>query len=476
MSGKVIRTIARKEFTEMTRDGRFRVTSLIVFVLLLASLVAGRQHYRETRRQQEAAQAATRRQWEGQETKNPHSAAHFGTYAFKSPMPLSYVDKGVDAYTGVTVWLEAHKQNPFLFRPAEDALSVSRFGESTAANVLQLLLPLVIILLAFEAFAAERERGTLRQLLSMGIGRRELAFGKTLGTTAALAVLLVPSTLVGVIALALSTNSALLINSLPRLALMIAGYLFYFAAFLFLSLAVSSRASSSRGALVVLLAFWMLNSLVLPRLAADAAERLYPTPSGSEFWAQIEHDMKEGVDGHDPAASRTEAYKQQVLDQYGVTKVEDLPVNFAGLSLQAGEEYGNTVFDRRYAELWATYEKQNRLRQVTALLAPLEAVRTYSMGLAGTDFAQQRDFAIAAEQYRRMLNRTMNLDIAYNSRSTDTAYRANSDLWHSLPEFAYTAPRLGAVVRQQAGNFALLALWFVATGAIALTVVGKLRP
>jgi ABC-2 type transport system permease protein len=37
----MIATIAKKEMTEMFRDGRFRLASAVVAVLLLASLAAG---------------------------------------------------------------------------------------------------------------------------------------------------------------------------------------------------------------------------------------------------------------------------------------------------------------------------------------------------------------------------------------------------------------------------------------------------
>lgn len=470
-----IKRIARKEVTDITRDGRFRIVSVIIFILLLISLITGWKYYQETKQQQDAAQAAARRQWEGQDEKNPHSAAHFGTYAFKPQMPLAYFDRGVDAYTGVAVWLEAHKQNPFLFRPAEDSLSVSRFGESTAANLLQTLFPLIIILLTFGALAFERERGTLRQLMSLGISGQDLAFGKMLGIGTTVAILFVPATLIAVLALVLGSGTALLNDSFVRFVLTVVGYLAYFSIFLLIALIVSSWARSSRNALVILLVFWLLNCLILPRIASDVAEGLYPTPSGGAFWAAIDRDMKEGVDGHNPASSRTEEYKQKVLNQYGVSRVEDLPINFAGLSLQEGEEYGNGVFDRRYAELYEIYERQNKVYSAFSVATPLLAIRDFSSGLAGTDLRQHRDFAQAAEQYRRYLNRTLNLHLAYNSRSTDKAYVAGAELWRSLPDFEYTPPMVGTVIRHLAGSSSVLVLWCLGLGVLVYFAIGRLR-
>jgi ABC-2 type transport system permease protein len=47
--------------------------------------------------------------------------------------------------------------------------SLQRFSPLSMAFGLQILVPLLIVLLAFSAFTGERERGTLRQLLSIGV-------------------------------------------------------------------------------------------------------------------------------------------------------------------------------------------------------------------------------------------------------------------------------------------------------------------
>ena len=117
----------------------------------------GLRHYQDLSAQHELAQNKVREQWLSQPEQNPHSGAHYGTYAFKPKTFLSSVDTGVEPYVGAAVWLEAHNQNQFQARPAEDATAVERFGQLTAAVVLQILLPLLSILVSFSVFAGERE-------------------------------------------------------------------------------------------------------------------------------------------------------------------------------------------------------------------------------------------------------------------------------------------------------------------------------
>src|SRR5882724_5635986 len=173
--------IARKEFIELLRDGRFRWTAFIVLALLGAALLAGAHYQRELVAQQRTAQTAEQVRWYAQEPKGPHAAAHYGLYAFKPRLAPAFLDPGIEPYTGVAVWLEAHKQNEMLFRPAEDATLAQRFGDLTVALALQVVLPLAIVLLAFNAFAGERERGTLRSLLALGLRPRDFVLGKMLG-------------------------------------------------------------------------------------------------------------------------------------------------------------------------------------------------------------------------------------------------------------------------------------------------------
>ena len=121
-------TIFKKELTEMLRDGRFRWLSASVLVLLGAAVAMGMAHTRDIQAQHETAQAAAREDWVNQGEKNPHSAVHYGTYAFKPTMTLSAIDPGVTPYVGVSAFLEGHRQNQLEFRPAQDATAMQRLS------------------------------------------------------------------------------------------------------------------------------------------------------------------------------------------------------------------------------------------------------------------------------------------------------------------------------------------------------------
>ena len=107
----MILAIARKEFVDLARDGRFRWAASAIALLLVAATAVGWRGWSEVRAERGRAEAEARHQFEGQEEKNPHAAAHYGLYVFKPKATLAFLDPGVDPYTGVSVYLEAHRRN-----------------------------------------------------------------------------------------------------------------------------------------------------------------------------------------------------------------------------------------------------------------------------------------------------------------------------------------------------------------------------
>lgn len=472
----MIATIVRKELTEMWREGRFRVASVIVLTLMVVALGLGLKQARDANRERAMADRADRMEWLGQGARNPHSAAHFGRFAFKPSSALAFLDRGINTYTGIAVWMEAHSQDAFRFRPAEDATALQRFGELTAAIALQLLIPLVIILLAFDKFAGEREQGSLRQLMSLGIRARDLAAGKALGVAGALALLLTPVTVLGVAALSIaSSDDGDLTSGFVRLSLLALAYLLYFGSVLGVAIAVSAWARSGRVALLCLLAFWVVSCLIVPRASADIAERLHPTPSYTEFWTNINRDTREGINGHDSTDARREKLLQETLAGYGVKKVDELPINFDGVALQAGEEYGNQVFDKHYGALWQRFGQQNRVQDLSGVLSPLASVRAVSMGLAGTDFALHKDFASAAESYRRAMVKQMNDEFRDHAGSENFNYKASAETWDKVPDFTYAAPGTVWILANHRVSIGLLVGWFLFAWALATIAVKRIH-
>jgi ABC-2 type transport system permease protein len=464
----MIATIARKEFVEMLRDGRFRWAAAIVLALLAAALLAGAYYQSDLVAHQRAAQLAEQGRWYAQEPKNPHAAAHYGLYAFKPRLAPAFLDPGVEPYTGVAVWLEAHKQNEMLYRPGEDATLAQRFGELTVALVLQVVLPLVIVLLTFGAFAGEREHGTLRQLLSLGIKPRDLVLGKILGIGGALGLMLVPAVLIAAPTIALIGPD----EGTARFFLLALIYLLYLGIFAMISLAVSARAPSTRFGLIVLVGFWGVNCLIAPRALSDAAAAMFPLPEAVSFKTRLQEALADPNGAPVMLKQRT----ADLLKRYGVSRTDQLPVNLAGLSLQVGEDHGYEVFDRFFGELFAPMEAQNRMLEGFSSLFPMLGAQSLSMALAGTDLVQHRDFIRAAEAHRRAEIKIINDDIMAHPVKVGEVHNGDNELWAKVPPFSYDPPGIVWALKRHAIALACLIGWFSAAAWLAIRSAVRLRP
>lgn len=472
---RIVRTIAAKEWLEFTRDRRLVALFVFAALLMLAALGFGAAENARVTRERAAAAQADRALWTGQSEKNPHAAAHFGQYAFKPESPLALADPGVDPYVGSAVWLEAHKQNEARFRAARDGGVAARLGGLSLAFILQTIAPLIVILMGFSGFSGERENGTLRQLLSLGARPRDILAGKALALFGAAIALLAPAFLgaAAVVALLTDAGKLSLADQFVRLGALVAGYGAYLAGFALLALGVSALARSSRAALVTLLAFWLVNSFLAPRLATDIARGLAPTPTAQEFRAAIARD-KAKTFGHDESHPAFVAFRDETLKKYGVTRIEDLPVSFRGLSLRKDDENGYAIFDKHFGALQAAFDRQDALRAAPGFLFPLLALRPFSMAFAGSDSRSQFDFATAAEAHRRHIQNEVSDNIIHFQR--DERYVAGRELWDRIASFAYRAPSAGFATDNSWRQIAGLAGWLALTAGFALFAAQRLRP
>ncbi|MDH3619909.1 MAG: DUF3526 domain-containing protein [Gammaproteobacteria bacterium] len=467
----MIRTVAAKEFRALARDPRVRLTAVILVLMLLVSLLSAISRFADVSQERAAAQALINEQWANQGEKNPHAAAHYGIYAIRPVTPLSFFDTGITSFAGVSIWLEAHRRNLPGARPADDNTAAGPNAELTAAYTLQVLLPLFIILLSFQAFAGEREQGTLRQLLGTGVAPFTLLAGKAIGIAAAAAVVVAPVIVVGLIGLCFAPGG---LAELPAAIAIGVAYGVYALIFLFLSLAVSARLATSQAALVALLAFWAVSSFVLPRISADLAAWRYPLPSAVELESRINAEIESGLDGRNPAEIIDER-RRTMLAMYKADSVDDLPINFQGIIFALREELDAAVFAKHFGDVYTRLEAQQSMYGTASLLSPRMAIELTSMNFAGSGLTQQIDFANHAEQYRMKFIETLNQDLTINSKPGQTDYRSGPELWQRIGDYQYPGLSLARVVQTTLPLLLVLAIWLAATVGAAWLAMRRLR-
>ena len=168
--------------------------------------------------------------------------------------------------------------------------------------------------------------------------------------------------------------------------------------------------------------------MLVPRGAPDVTNAAYRLPTRLETDVAIQRDLRTLGDSHNPDDPHFAQFKQQVLAQYGVQRVEDLPVNYKGLLALEGERLTASLFARYAARDSAIQQQQNLLVRVFALLSPTVALREVSMTVAQTDLRAHERFLSQAERYRYGLVQQLNqLQADAVSLADDTAKDAGAD-------------------------------------------------
>jgi ABC-2 type transport system permease protein len=454
--------IASKDWREALRAGWLWWAVLAIVTLALASALTAAVTRAEATRTLAAAESQEAQTWLDQGPRNPHAAAHFSRFAVRPPSALEDVDPGLRAFVGGHVWMEAHLQRPAEARPAEDRADASPLGGLTPSWIVQHLLALFGLAIGAIGFSREREEGRIALLQSHGAGALGLAFGKVLsavGLTLGFGVVLLAAATAGPWAQVFA-GGALYADAGLRLCFWCLAALAYGAIFAVLGVALAAWFSTTRASLLAALALWALSVIVAPRAAMTAAEAIAPAPSPATFVASLRSEVREAMAqenaGHGAPPNAT------ITDEQGRV------LSVRGLRLQRGEEIGDAIVDRRYAELREAYARQDGVRARFSVMSPTIAFSGLSSALTGTDFAHHGDFLVQAEAHRRMIIRQLNEDDIYNAGDRGGAYLADRDLWENIPAFAYSAPTLDQTATQTPRDALALAAWLLAAMALAI--------
>ena len=262
---KILFTIAAQFCRNAFRNRAVLWVTALLGLLLLMATYAGWKQYTHQAAIRTKYQQEVREQWLGNPDKHPHRMAHYGYFAFRPKHPLSFFDFGMDSFTGVSVFLEAHKQNSVNFSEASFSTGLLRFGEISMAMVLQLLVPLLTVFLGFNVVSSLRENGTLKIVLSQGVSWQELILGNTLGIAGVAAVLYVPVTLVTLLFWTGLNSFQVSGDEVFRLAILLLAYLAYILIWALIAVLVSAFSNTSKGSLTLLIGIWLLCTIVLPR-------------------------------------------------------------------------------------------------------------------------------------------------------------------------------------------------------------------
>ncbi|MCJ7581779.1 MAG: ABC transporter permease [Candidatus Aminicenantes bacterium] len=254
-------TIAKKEIVSNLLSYKFFVVIVLTVILIFTSFFIMYRDFNERLADYDIIKPTT---------EDP--------IAVLAPNPLSMFSKGLDeamgrsfesTVIGITVRAGQKSGNAvFSFFPSPDFM-----------YIVKVVLSLVALLFGFDQISQERERGTLRQMLSNPTSRARVLVGKWVGNFLSLSVPFILVVLLGFAFVNLNRDIHFSANQLVRLALIFCVTLFYIALFLSLGILISTVTRKAAISVVALLLIWVLMVFVIPNLGNLLARQMIDVPS-----------------------------------------------------------------------------------------------------------------------------------------------------------------------------------------------------
>lgn len=464
---KNVNTIAKQTFKAIFNNKATLALTILLGLSLCLATYIGWQNFKMQNNQRLHYKELVRKQWLAKPDKHPHRMAHYGYLAFREKHELSFFDFGIESFAGVSIFLEAHKQNTVNFSEAGFSNGMLRFGEISVAMVLQLLVPLLIFFLGYNSISAERESGTLKILLCQNVSWKQLLWGKTLGIISVCLSIFIPLILLTILLWASLSNWQVSSDSGFRLLVLVLSYSVYFFIVSALTVLISAFAGSSKSSLVTLLACWIFFIVIMPRITQAIGVKLHPAPSKIEFADAIASDIHKQGDSHNPDDLHYAAIKDSLLKTYQVDDVKKLPFNYGGYIMAEGEKITAKIYSDHQKELNKTFEKQNSITTLVGFLNPYLALKNISMALTASDFNTFVDFQNQAEAYRYQLAQKMNKlqiekisNIAPGEEEKPLAISRKN--WAEQPDFNYRFQKLTSVITNGLLALTTLTCWLFA--------------
>ena len=464
--------VFKYELTRYMRSGQSLTFVFSVALMLFASVFLSVREYGLLEASYQENLRQSRLNWESQAQKDPHDAAHDGTYVIKPSHPLVIMDRGVQKYAGQVIHLRAHERQQSSLSQVKDQTGIYRFGTLTPSFVLQYIFPLLIIFLGYGTFAREKETQTLRLVKSIGVSMRGVTAGKWLALMAQ--VILLFAVFMVTAAMTVHQVSSEVEIGLLEWVSVSAMYILYFMFFANAVVFISLHAKSSGASLVLSLSLWILIALVAPKLSTNLAGHVYPFPTYQAFRENIYEDQQNGLNGHNFWNEAAQDFQQKVLQDYGVETIEELPVDYGGLLLAEGEKYESEIYTKHFDLLREQYQKQRVVYRLSSTVSPFLPVRFVSMALARTDYGFQWHLEDQAEKYRVYFNTELNMNIAENAKGV-TRYQAGKELWGSIQRFQYQWQSTPEILNDHRAEYAILLGWVVMSSLILFSMSSRVE-
>lgn len=306
--------LLRKEITAYILSLRFTVTLLLCVALLIGSVQMMAVNYQK--QLSSYAEAKERQRATLKEASDFRDLMFSGITSDKRPNPMSVFSIGLEKEMARSVTVSVFRGTELGGSPYANPLFFL-YPSPDFVYVVNIVISLLAILLAFDAICGEREDQTLRLILSNAVPRDLVLIGKWMAGIVVLAAAFAIAWCAGWVVAYLSTPLALDGGQGLGLLVIFGVSMLYISTFFTLGLLVSTVTRRSSTSLMVAFSVWVALVLIVPNIMPILARQLIPAPSAGVIAGQQEAIQREEWQAARQAMrdAQTDEERQDLWDQ-----------------------------------------------------------------------------------------------------------------------------------------------------------------
>ena len=488
-------TLIRRELLDNLMTFRFAAAVFIMLLLVVAVTGVLIQDYERRLESYNTSVESHRQQLRKRPTYSP-GLARF--YVDRPPNPLSLFNVGLDKRLGNKIQV-SHWFVPSLWDAKMDSSDnsfLNIFSSIDIVFIFQVVLSLLALIFAYDALAGERERGTLRLVLTHPVRRGHMLLAKYISAMLCLLVPLLMSLLLAVMLLTTSTSISLSTDDFLSIGGIVLLSLVYLSVFYLIGLLISAVTRRTGTALMLSMFVWGFLVLVYPNmiLATILPQNTSGARGASAFnqikqiYEAFDREQKnflanDPVPGDDPTFDMdgpsgfsygngfTENQSTLLYYYWNVLSYNEfydrhLPQvphaqNYHGFLGPRIVNTADRVWLIRKQALEEIFVRPAFVDRVLLKLSPVGVYDAATQACAGTDLRGIQDFFDTVQQYRQEVVAYLYDKKAFGSRQWFAGDKGKVD-WDMLPQFSFQRSDIGIKAKRAIPDVLLLLLINVA--------------
>lgn len=411
--------IIKKEILSNIKTPKFYITYILCFVLIILAIVMGINDYRSDLKEYSSAISLNQKEVESKDVTN-----FYNILVYKRPSSLSSFVSGIEGNLGKETYVSVFSSIPQLSNARYSNNPIfAIFGALDFDFLVRIILSLFAILFTYDAISGEREKGTLKLIMSNHIPRDVFILGKAIGGFISLFIPFIIPFLMGLIIYSFYPDIVLNGESFGRIFLLFVFYMLYLIFFFTLGLFVSSKTSRSSISFLILLFSWVLIVIVIPKGSVMVSRQIYKVPSAHEIeyqkrqiFFEIYHAKKWDderdkfiKDNPDEGLSREEWYEK--YNEFRKDQEERRTKEIEEKQVKIDQDYKNKQITQR------------NIAMIISRISPSSALRYSTMNIGKTGIYSYERFLNSVKSYKEVFKKYAT-DLRYKNR---TKYLTNRE-------------------------------------------------